>query len=175
MCIRDRLSTDFKKVVDKTLTPIPWTTPNDYPKMDHATEVKWLRLGNWVNQVPFRVLILGKRKMWVWVAISSPPDFNQGTNSFLCLLLSLSRFLDRHFGFLWRFPLTTRSQTSVPRSPLPLPENIIPPRNGGGMIFFSNRQIFLITPHIHIFSQPPAPLLTRTLWFYHLLYNKFHR
>ena len=26
-----------------------------------------------------------------------------------------------HFGFLWRFPLTTRSQTSVSRSPLPVP------------------------------------------------------
>ena len=50
------------------------------------------------------------------------------SNSFLCLLLSLSRFLDRHFGFLWRFPLTTRSQTSVPRSPLPVPRfsNILP-------------------------------------------------
>ena len=58
--------------------------------------------------------------MWVWFAISSPPDFNQGTNSFLCLLLSLSRFLDRHFGFLFD-NLTTRSQTSLPRSPLPAP------------------------------------------------------
>ena len=29
--------------------------------------------------------------------------------------------LSRHFGFLWRLPLTTRSQTSVPRSPLPVP------------------------------------------------------
>ena len=52
-----------------------------------------------------------KRKMGFWFAISSPPDFNQGTNSFL---------LDGHFGCLWRFPLTTRSQTSVPRSPLPV-------------------------------------------------------
>ena len=64
--------------------------------------------------------------MGVWFAISFPPDFNQGTNSFLCLLLSLSRFLDRHFGFLWRFPLTTRSQTSVPRSPLPAPRSPFP-------------------------------------------------
>ena len=64
--------------------------------------------------------------MWVWFAISSPPDFSQGTNSFLCLLLSLSRFLDRDFGFLWRFPLTTRSQTSVPRSPLPAPRSPFP-------------------------------------------------
>ena len=48
------------------------------------------------------------------------------SNSFLCLLLSLSRFLDRHFGFLWRFPLTTRSQTSVPRSPFPAPRSPLP-------------------------------------------------
>ena len=39
----------------------------------------------------------------------NPNHFSQGS------LISLSRFLDRHFGFLWRFPLTTRSQTSVPR------------------------------------------------------------
>ena len=39
---------------------------------------------------------------------------------------SLSRFLDRHFGFLWGFPLTTRSQTSVPRSPLPAPRSPLP-------------------------------------------------
>ena len=26
-------------VVDKTLTPSPWTTHMDYPKMDYATEV----------------------------------------------------------------------------------------------------------------------------------------
>ena len=51
------------------------------------------------------------------------PGFIDAPNSFLCLLLSLSRFLDRHFGFLWRFPLTTRSQTSVPRSPLPAPRS----------------------------------------------------
>ena len=38
----------------------------------------------------------------------------------------LSPFLDRHFGFLWRFPLTTRSQTSVPRSPLPVPRSPFP-------------------------------------------------
>ena len=75
--------------------------------------------------------------MWVWFAISSPPDFNQGTNSFLCLLLSLSRFLDRHFGFLWRFPLTTRSQTSVPRSPLPVPRfsNIQQPLEVEALLF----------------------------------------
>ena len=27
----------------------------------------------------------------------------------------------KYLPFLWRFPLTTRSQTSVPRSPLPAP------------------------------------------------------
>ena len=40
--------------------------------------------------------------------------------------ISLSRFLDRHFGFLWRFLLTTRSQTSVPRSPFPAPRSPLP-------------------------------------------------
>ena len=40
LALKAGLSTDFKKVVDKTLTPIPSTTPNDYPKMDYATEVK---------------------------------------------------------------------------------------------------------------------------------------
>ena len=39
---------------------------------------------------------------------------------------SLSRFLDRHFGFLWGFPLTTRSQTSVPLSPFPAPCSLLP-------------------------------------------------
>ena len=27
------------QVVDKTLTPSPWTTRMDYPKMDYAAEV----------------------------------------------------------------------------------------------------------------------------------------
>ena len=31
--------------------------------------------------------------------------------------------LTGHFGFLWRFPLTTPSQTSVPRSPFPAPRS----------------------------------------------------
>ena len=31
-----------------------------------------------------------------------------------------ARFLIGHFQFLWRLPLTTRSQTSVPRSPFPV-------------------------------------------------------
>ena len=28
-----------QKVVDKTLTPSPWTTPKDYLKMDYAAKV----------------------------------------------------------------------------------------------------------------------------------------
>ena len=45
---------------------------------------------------------------------------------FVFFFPSLSRFLDRHFGFLWRFALTTRSQTSVPRSPFPAPRSPFP-------------------------------------------------
>ena len=40
-------------------------------------------------------------------------------------IIDLTGFLilTGHLGFLWRFPLTTRSQTSVPRSPLPAPRS----------------------------------------------------
>ena len=43
-------------------------------------------------------------------------------------IIDLTGFLilTGHFGFLWRFPLTTRSQTSVPRSPLPAPRSPFP-------------------------------------------------
>ena len=34
-----------------------------------------------------------------------------------------------HIGFLWRLPLTTRSQTSVPRSPFPAPRFSNIPKN----------------------------------------------
>ena len=40
MALKAGLSTDFKKVVDKTLTPHSMNYPNDYPKMNYATEVK---------------------------------------------------------------------------------------------------------------------------------------
>ena len=43
-------------------------------------------------------------------------------------IIDLTAFLilTGHFGFLWRFPLTTRSQTSVPRSPFPVPRSPLP-------------------------------------------------
>ena len=47
-------------VVGKTLTRSPWTTHKDYPKMVYAAEIWSLGLGTWVNQVLFRVIILGK-------------------------------------------------------------------------------------------------------------------
>ena len=84
------------------------------------------RLNRFVSE---RDVSAGVKKLLLHVnkiAISSPPDFNRGTNSFLWLLLSLSRILDRHFGFLWSFPLTIRSQTSVPRSPFPAPRSPLP-------------------------------------------------
>ena len=63
--------------------------------------------------------------MWVWFAISSPSDFNQGTIEFLSLyssFLSLvfwTAILDFFGGFRWQ--LVPRLPFPVPRSPLPVP------------------------------------------------------
>ena len=50
----------YNRVVDKTLMASPWINHIGYPKMEYAAEVKWLGFGNWVNQVPFMVIIKGK-------------------------------------------------------------------------------------------------------------------
>ena len=63
-----------------------------------------------------------------------------------------SLILTGHFGFLWRFPLTTRSQTSVPRSPFPVPRSPFPvPR-------FSNILLLLLLTTFWIAS-------SRSNWF----------
>ena len=49
--IESRVKHWLQEGAGQNTDPHSMNYPNDYPKMDYATEVKWLGLGNWVNEV----------------------------------------------------------------------------------------------------------------------------
>ena len=71
-----KISKQLSGVMDKTLTPSPWTTQMDYPKMDYPSTILFQMSGTLGQKKKLRLYIYtAQTKLFFWFRIAFSRDF----------------------------------------------------------------------------------------------------